>query len=114
MILGAGGYNVYPREIEDVLYKHPHVLEVAAVGIPTGVSGERIKVFIVLKPEMAATEEDIIAFCRENLAPYKVPKIVEFRNTLPKTMVGKILRRELLSEEQSNKNEAEAEQTPAG
>lgn len=99
MILGAGGFNVYPREIEDVLYEHPKVMEAAAVGIPVDEKGERIKVYIVLKPGESATEAEIIAFCRENLAPYKLPKYVEFRDQLPKTMVGKILRRELLAGE---------------
>jgi long-chain acyl-CoA synthetase len=99
MILGAGGYNIYPREVEDVLYEHPKVLEVAAVGVPVAGKGERVKVYIVLKEGETATEEEIIAFCRENLAPYKVPKFAEFRDTLPKTMVGKILRRVLLEEE---------------
>ena len=99
MILGAGGFNIYPREIEDVLYEHPKVKEVAAVGVPVGEKGERPKVYIVLKEGETATEEEIIQFCRENLAPYKVPKFVEFRDELPKTMVGKILRRVLLEEE---------------
>lgn len=99
MILGAGGFNIYPREIEDVLYEHPKVKEVAAVGVPVGEKGERPKVFIVLKEGETATEEEIIEFCRQNLAPYKVPKFVEFRDELPKTMVGKILRRVLLEEE---------------
>jgi long-chain acyl-CoA synthetase len=101
MILGAGGFNIYPREIEDVLYKHPKVLEAAAVGIPMGDKGERIKVYIVTKSGETATEEEIIAFCRENLAAYKIPKQVEFRSELPKTTVGKILRRQLLEEEQA-------------
>lgn len=99
MILGAGGFNVYPREIEDVLYEYPKVLEVAAAGIPVAGKGERVKVYIVLKKGETATEEEIIAFCRENLAPYKVPKFVEFRTELPKTMVGKILRRVLVEED---------------
>nr|HID12785.1 long-chain fatty acid--CoA ligase [Anaerolineae bacterium] len=73
MILGAGGFNIYPREIEDVLYEHPKVKEAAAVGIPVEEKGERIKVYIVLKEGQTATEEEIIEFCRENLAPYKVP-----------------------------------------
>ena len=97
MILGAGGYNIYPREIEDSLYEHPKVLEAAAVGVPMGDKGERIKVFVVLKPGETAVEEEIIEFCRQNLAAYKVPRLVEFRESLPKSMVGKILRRELLS-----------------
>ncbi len=99
MILGAGGYNIYPREIEDLLYKHPKILEAGAVGIPTAEKGERIKVFVVLKPGETCTDEEIINFCKENLAPYKIPKFVEFRSQLPKSTVGKILRRELVSEE---------------
>jgi long-chain acyl-CoA synthetase len=99
MILGAGGFNIYPREVEDVLYEHPKVLEVAAAGVPVAGKGERVKVYVVLKEGETATEEEIIAFCRENLAPYKVPKFVEFRDELPKTIVGKILRRVLVEEE---------------
>ncbi len=99
MILGAGGYNIYPREIEDVLYEHPKVLEAAAVGVPVEGKGERVKIYVVLKPGQTATEEEILDFCRENLAPYKVPKFVEFRDSLPKSTVGKILRRVLLEEE---------------
>jgi long-chain acyl-CoA synthetase len=99
MILGAGGYNIYPREIEDVLYEHPKVQEAAAAGIFIPDKGERVKAFVVLKEGQTATEEEIIEFCRENMAPYKVPKFVEFRQDLPKTLVGKILRRELVEEE---------------
>jgi long-chain acyl-CoA synthetase len=99
MILGAGGYNIYPREIEEVLYEHPKVLEAAAAGIPVEGKGERIKVYVVLKPGQTATAEEIIAFCREHLAPYKVPRFVEFREELPKTLVGKILRRALVEAE---------------
>ncbi|MBN1661456.1 MAG: long-chain fatty acid--CoA ligase [Anaerolineae bacterium] len=100
MILGAGGFNIYPREIEDVLYEHPKVLEVAAAGIPMGKEkGERVKAYVVLKPGETATEEEIIEYCRANMAGYKVPKFVEFRTELPKTMVGKILRRVLVEED---------------
>ena len=99
MILGAGGYNVYPREIEEVLYQHPKVKACAAVGVPVAEKGERVKAFIVLKESETATEEEMIEFCRQNLAPYKVPKFVEFRDDLPTTMVGKVLRRVLLEEE---------------
>ncbi len=99
MILGAGGFNIYPREIEDVLYEHPKVLEVAAAGVPVPGKGERVKVYVVLKEGETATEEEIIQFCRENMAPYKVPKFVEFRTELPKTIVGKILRRVLVEED---------------
>ena len=99
MILGAGGYNIYPREVEEVLYEHPKVLEAAAAGVPVPGKGERVKIYVVLKEGETATEEEFIAFCKENLAPYKVPKFVEFRDELPKTMVGKILRRVLVEEE---------------
>jgi long-chain acyl-CoA synthetase len=100
MILGAGGFNIYPREVEDVLYEHPKVLEVAVAGVPVAAEkGERVKAYVVLKPGEEATEDEILDYCRENLAYYKVPKYVEFRDDLPKTMVGKILRRVLVEEE---------------
>jgi long-chain acyl-CoA synthetase len=99
----VGGFNVYPREIEEVLYQHPKVLEAAAVGIPDIQRGENIKAYVVLKPGQTATAEEIIAYCRENLTRYKVPREVEFRDALPKTMVGKILRRALRDEELAKK-----------
>ena len=109
MILGAGGYNIYPREVEEVLYEHPAVKECAVVGVPVSVEkGERVKAFVVLKEGAETSEEEILAFCRENLAPYKVPRFVEFREDLPKTMVGKILRRVLLQEEKGETEEQEA------
>ncbi|KJE27152.1 AMP-binding enzyme family protein [Geobacillus kaustophilus] len=94
----AGGYNIYPREIEEVLYEHPAVKEAAAVGVPDSYRGETVKAVIVLKDGMQASEEEILAHCRKNLAAYKVPRIVEFRAELPKTNVGKILRRALREE----------------
>ncbi len=97
MIL-VSGFNVYPNEIEDVLAGHPKVLEVAAIGIPSEKSGEMVKVFIV-KKDKSLKEEEVIQYCRENLTGYKVPKAVEFRDELPKTNVGKILRRVLRDEE---------------
>jgi long-chain acyl-CoA synthetase len=93
MIL-VSGFNVYPNEIEDVVAKHPGVLEVAAVGVPDEHSGEAVKLVIV-KRDPALTQADVIAFCKEQLTGYKRPKLVEFRTELPKTNVGKILRREL-------------------
>lgn len=93
MIL-VSGFNVYPNEIEDVIAKHPGVLEVAVVGVPSESSGEVVKAFVVRK-DAALQAEDIIHFCREMLTAYKVPKVVEFRNELPKSNVGKILRRAL-------------------
>jgi len=99
MIVGAGGFNVYPREIEDVLYNHPSVKEVVAAGIPVADRGERVKVWVVLKEGASTTKEEILAFCEENLAPYKRPRFVEFRSELPKTIVGKVLRRALVEAE---------------
>ncbi|MDH4136104.1 MAG: hypothetical protein OEW09_05220 [Anaerolineae bacterium] len=90
-----------------VVRKLASVLEAAAVGVPVEGKGERVKVYIVLKEGETATEEEIIAFCRENLAPYKVPKSVEFRDELPKTMLGKVLRRVLVEEERKRQAEAE-------
>ncbi len=100
MILGAGGFNIYPRDIEEVLYQHPAVKEAVAAGIPMGAEkGERVKAYVVLKEGATATEEEILDFCRQNLTGYKVPKAIEFRTELPKTTVGKILRRVLVEEE---------------
>jgi long-chain acyl-CoA synthetase len=93
MIL-VSGFNVYPNEIEDVVALHPKVLEVAAIGVNDEKSGEVVKVFVV-KKDTSLTKEEVIAHCRENLTGYKVPKQVEFREELPKSNVGKILRREL-------------------
>ncbi len=98
MILGAGGFNIYPREIEDALYEHPAVLEAAAAGVPVPGKGERPKAFVVLKAGQQATEEELLAFLEERLAIYKRPKMVEFRDELPKTNTGKILRRKLVEE----------------
>ena len=94
----ASGFNVYPREVEEVLFQHPSVQEAAVAGTPDEYRGETVAAFIVLKPGVAANDEtrqSIIAYCRQNLTAYKVPKIVEFRDTLPKTLIGKVLRREL-------------------
>jgi long-chain acyl-CoA synthetase len=96
MIL-VSGFNVYPNEIEDVVMQHPGVLEVAAVGVPGGASGETVKIFVV-KKDRALSEESLVTFCRRHLTGYKVPKLVEFREELPKSNVGKILRRELRDE----------------
>ncbi len=97
-MIKVSGFNVYPNEIENVLASHPKVLEVAAIGIPDAKSGEVIKAFIV-KKDQSLTEEEVKEFCHANLTNYKVPKYIEFRNELPKTNVGKILRRSLKEEE---------------
>lgn len=93
----AGGYNIYPREVEEVLYQHEAVQEAAVVGVPDPYRGETVAAFLVLKPEYQGkvSEKDIERFCRQNLAAYKVPRIIQFRESLPKSSVGKILRREL-------------------
>ena len=98
MIL-CSGYNVYPREVEEVLYMHPAVQEAAAIGVPDPYRGESVKAYVVLKPGATATAEEIVAFCKDKLAPFKVPKQVAFEKELPKTMVGKVLRRELKERE---------------
>lgn len=98
----AGGFNIYPRDIEEVLYEHPAVQEAVVIGVPDAYRGEDVKAVIVLKSGHSATSEEIIQYCRANLAAYKVPRIVEFRDQLPKTGVGKILRR-TLREEAMNK-----------
>lgn len=95
----SGGYNVYPREIDEVIYEHPKVAEACAVGIPHESRGEQIKLFVVLKQGENATAEEIIAFCAERLAKYKLPTSVEFRDQLPKTNIGKILRKTLRDQE---------------
>ena len=95
----AGGFNIYPREIDEVLFQHPKVMEAVSVGIPDEYRGETVKAFVVMNPGETATEKEIIDFCRDKLAAYKVPKIVEFRESLPKSAVGKILRKILREEE---------------
>jgi long-chain acyl-CoA synthetase len=98
-VIIASGYNVYPREIEEVLYKHPEVVEAVAVGVSDEYRGETVKAFVVKKSDSTVTEEELISYCKENLAPYKVPRLIEFRDELPKSAVGKLLRRVLADEE---------------
>jgi long-chain acyl-CoA synthetase len=96
MIL-VSGFNVYPNEVEDVVSQMPGVLEVAAIGVPDEKSGEAVKLIIV-KKDPNLTEKDVLAYCRTNLTGYKRPHHIEFRDSLPKSNVGKILRRELRDE----------------
>ena len=102
MIL-VSGFNVYPNEIEQVVSEHPKVLESAAIGIPDPKSTEKVKLFVV-KADDSLTDDELIAFCRDNMTGYKVPKIIEFRDDLPKSNVGKILRR-VLKDEEKRKSE---------
>jgi long-chain acyl-CoA synthetase len=99
----AGGYNIYPREIDEVLYQHPKIADAVSVGIADEYRGETVKAFVVPKAGETLTEEDVISFCRQKLAAYKSPKIVEFREDLPKSAVGKILRKVLREEEAAKK-----------
>jgi long-chain acyl-CoA synthetase len=91
----AAGYKVWPREVEDVLYGHPAVREAAVVGVPDEYRGETVKAYVSRKPEVTVTEEDLIAFCKQQMAAYKYPRSIQFIDELPKTATGKILRREL-------------------
>ncbi len=104
-VIIAGGYNVYPREVEEVLYEHPAVKEACVLGVPHDYRGETVKAFIVLKPGAQWSAEEVTSYCRGKLAAYKIPRLVEFRSELPKSNTGKILRRVLREEEQQeNKN----------
>jgi long-chain acyl-CoA synthetase len=94
-IIIASGYNVYPKEIDEVLFLHPHILEACTIGVQDEYRGETVKAFIVAKEGLNIDKEEIISFCREKLAPYKVPRLIEFVDELPKSAVGKILRRKL-------------------
>jgi long-chain acyl-CoA synthetase len=91
----AGGYNIYPVELDDVLMGHPKILEACTIGLPHEYRGETGKAFIVVKEGQELTEDEVVAYCKENLAAYKVPKLLEFIDELPKSAVGKILRRKL-------------------
>ncbi|MCJ2164334.1 MULTISPECIES: long-chain fatty acid--CoA ligase [unclassified Pseudodesulfovibrio] len=112
----SGGYNIYPREIDEVLHSHPKIKEAVSVGIPHAARGEIVKAFVVAQDGEELSPSNVISFCREKLASYKVPRQVEFRTELPKTMVGKVLRRALREEEiakgkSRNRKRAEAKAT---
>jgi long-chain acyl-CoA synthetase len=98
-MINTSGFKVYPREVEEVLYQHEEVVEAVAVGVPDEYRGETVKAFVVRKRGSTVTEEELVSYCKENLAPYKVPKLLEFRDQLPKSAVGKLLRRVLADEE---------------
>jgi long-chain acyl-CoA synthetase len=105
----ASGYNIYPREIEEVLYENPKILEAVVAGIPDTYRGETVKAYVVLKEGETATADDIMNFCKERLASYKRPKQIEFRKELPKSMVGKILRRILVEEEMQKQGQSQGQ-----
>jgi len=101
----VGGFNVYPRDVEEILFKNPKVALAAVVGLPDPKAGEYVKAYVQLKPGEEATEEEILQFCRENMAGYKRPRSIEFRESLPTSVVGKVLRR-VLKDEELEKNKA--------
>jgi long-chain acyl-CoA synthetase len=107
MIL-AGGYNIYPDEVDRVLMEHPDIVECATIGVPDPRRGETVKSFVVLRPGSRTTDEQVVAFCRERLAAYKVPREIEFRDDLPKSSVLKILRKDLRAEELKKRADAGA------
>ena len=97
-LIVASGFNIYPREVEEVLLHHPSIAEAAVIGIPHEYRGETVAAVIVLKPGFEPSEEtrdEIIAYCKKEMTPYKVPKFIEFRKGLPKTLIGKVLKREV-------------------
>lgn len=99
----AGGYNIYPREVEEVLFEHPAVQEAAVIGVPDPYRGETVKAFVVFKQGKQASEDELEKHCRNRLAAYKIPRQYEFRSELPKTMVGKVLRRQLQEEDEQQR-----------
>jgi len=94
-LIVASGFNIYPNEIDGILFSHPKILEACCIGIPDEYRGETVKAYIMVKPGETLTKEEVISYCREKLAAYKVPKEIEFIDELPKSAIGKILRREL-------------------
>jgi long-chain acyl-CoA synthetase len=101
-LIKPSGFQVWPREVEEVIAAHPSVAEVGVAGVPDAYQGEAVKAWVVLQAGQRVTIDELRAYCREKLAAYKVPKYIEFRESLPKTTVGKILRRELTNEQTSS------------
>lgn len=91
----SSGYNIFPLEIDEILFQHPKILVACTIGVPDAYRGEAPKAFVVIKPGEQLTKEEIIAYCKEKLSPYKVPKDIEFIDSLPKSAIGKILRKEV-------------------
>ena len=95
-LIKTSGYQVWPREVEEILSQHPAVAEAGVAGVPDELKGESVKAWVVLRAGQTATQDELRLFCREQLAPFKMPTTIEFRGELPKSLVGKILRRELV------------------
>ena len=109
-LIVAGGFNIYPRDVDEVLHEHPDVAMACAIGVPDPYRGETVKAFIVPMPGKIITEEEIIEFCRQRLAAYKVPKLIEFRESLPTSIIGKVMRKILREEERKKRQADQAEQ----
>lgn len=105
-VIIAGGFNIYPKEIDETLFEHPKILEACTIGVPDAYRGETVKAYVVAQQGETVSPEEIVRFCKERLAPYKVPKIIEFIDALPKSAVGKILRRELRELDRKKREEA--------
>ncbi len=103
----AGGYNVYPRVVEDAVYQHPDVAECTVIGVPDPYRGETVKAFVVRRPGAALTEAGLLAFLKDHLSPIEMPKQVEFRDALPKTLIGKLSKKELVAEERAKRDAAQ-------
>ena len=102
----VSGFKVYPREVEESLVTHPAVLDAAAIGVPHPMKGEEVKAFVVLKPGATATADELRAHAAKTLAPFKRPHEIEFRDSLPKTLIGKTLRRQLVQEDEARRASA--------
>ena len=107
----SGGFNIYPRDVDEVLFAHPKIMEACAIGVPDSYSGERVKAYVVLKSGQSASEQEIIDYCKERMTNYKVPKYVEFVAELPKSPIGKILRKELRLDDLNKAGAASASQS---
>jgi long-chain acyl-CoA synthetase len=104
----VSGFNVYPREVEEALATHPAVMDSAAIGKPHPIKGEEVKAFVVLRPGQSASADELIAHTRTQLAPFKVPHEIEFRESLPKSLIGKTLRRKLADEDREKREKIAA------
>jgi len=106
----VGGFNVYPRNVEEGIYKHPAVEEVTVIGVPDEYQGQSVKAFVKLKADQALNADELTAFLREQLGKHEIPRHIEFRKELPKTMVGKLSKKELVQEEMAKLEKTEAAQ----
>ncbi|MDE2051849.1 MAG: long-chain fatty acid--CoA ligase, partial [Gammaproteobacteria bacterium] len=107
-LINVSGFKVFPNEVESVVAEHPAVLECGCIGVPDARTGQAVRVYVVLRPGAALSTEELIEFCRARLTPYKIPRQVDFRASLPKSQIGKVLRRELEREQRERAGAAAA------